>query len=255
MQSANLTEDVVYDIAKKRITGSTVDIEAKGVDVRPGVENLSNFCFTSNNFNPIKIEDTDRRYFIITTSSEVRGDIKYFNDLYKNIKPDRNGAYNKEFMEALMYYYDNYSDTVDLNDIPETLDKVIAKEINRTPIEEFVECKCVELSSEEGILASDAYQIFNEFKTEYAIRGNYKVNTFKAEMKKYCMLDNEAQFVKCCKRTSDRYKQRVMRFNDNFMKRYKQKVEQMLKESVEASGMQVEASGEAVMQNQDKIYF
>lgn len=230
MQSANLTEDAVYDTAKKNITGPTVDIEAKGVDVRPGVENLSNFCFTSNSFNPIKIEDTDRRYFIITTSSEVRGNNKYFIELYKNIKPDRNGSYVKEFMEALMYYYDNYSDTVNLNDIPETLDKLIAREINRTPIEEFVECKCVELSSEEGILTSDAYQLFNEFKREYAIRANYKVNTFKAEMKKYCMLDKEADFMKCCKRTSDRYNKRVMRFNDNFMERYNHKVEQMIAE-------------------------
>ena len=233
MQSANLTESAVYDNAKKYITGATIDIEAKGVDVRAGVENLCNFCFTSNNFNPIKIEDTDRRYFIITTSSDKRGDFKYFNELYKVIKPDRNGAYNKEFMEALMYYYTNYSDTVDLNDIPETLDKIIAKEINRTPIEEFIEAKCVELSSEEGILTTDAYQCFNEFKNEYAIRANYKLNTFKAEMKKYCELDKDANFVKCYKRGSDRRNKRVMRFNDNFMKKYSTKVKQMLEEAAE----------------------
>ena len=47
------------------------------------------------------------------------------------------------------------------------------------------------------------------------------------------LLDKDANFVKCFKRSSDRYMKRVLRFNDNFMKHYSTKVKQMIEEAAE----------------------
>jgi hypothetical protein len=66
------------DSMKRAITEPTFNYEVKGLDPMR-VSNYNHFAFTTNNPNPIKIEDTDRRYYVVNTSSEKIADKAYFD--------------------------------------------------------------------------------------------------------------------------------------------------------------------------------
>ena len=50
------------------------------------VENWGNFEFISNNYDIIKVENGDRRYFCLRCSSDKKNDVEYFNKLNKDFK-------------------------------------------------------------------------------------------------------------------------------------------------------------------------
>ena len=217
MDSAEMSTTAVFNRLKKLITENSIDIHAKNVSVRTGVQNVSNFVFLSNETNPVKISSTDRRYCVLTPSEEVAGDSDYFDELYDSMKVDYN-TYRKEFLEAVMYYYMNYEVKIKLNKIPETLERIIAKDANKGAIESFVEEYCVELS-EEGLRPDDAFDMFNRFIAKNKFMSNYKKNTFRAEMIKYCAVDSDG-------RVSKYKKQRVYRFSKDNIKKYAKIVEE-----------------------------
>jgi Family of unknown function (DUF5906) len=66
------------DAMKRAITEPTFNYEVKGLDPMR-VSNYNHFTFTTNNTNPIKIEDTDRRIYVVNTSSEKIADKEYFD--------------------------------------------------------------------------------------------------------------------------------------------------------------------------------
>ena len=214
-----MSTTAIFNRLKKLITEDTVDIHTKNINVRTGVENIANLVILSNEFNPVKISTTDRRYCIITPS-EVKAQNKgYFNELYADMKTSRASPYRKDFMEAMMYYYMNYNVEIDLTEIPETRERAIAKEANKSAIELFVEEFAIELSGD-GIAPKECFDMFNRFIYENKFKANYKSTTFKAEMSKFCAIDENNQLR--------RYKmKRVYRFNDTCMKRYESLVEQM----------------------------
>ena len=107
---------------------------------------------------------------------------------------------------------------IKLNKIPETLERIIAKEANKGAIESFVEEYCVELS-EDGIRPDDAFDMFNRFIAKNKFMSNYKKNTFRAEMIKYCAVDSDG-------RVSKYKKQRVYRFSKDNIKKYAKIVEE-----------------------------
>ena len=127
-------------------------------------------------------------------------------------------TYKVDFMEALMYYYMNYDVKIKLNNIPETLERVIAKQANKSAIESFVEEYCVELS-EDGLKPDEAFDNFNRFVVKNGYQTKYKKTTFKAEMTKYCAVYDNGQ-LKIFK------KQRVYRFTDANIKKYAKMVEE-----------------------------
>ena len=211
MSSTEMNTINIFDRLKAMITQPTIEIEVKGIDVRE-VQNVTNYIFLSNNFNPIKVSSGDRRYFILTPSEEVIGDRQYFRTLYRDmVGEDR--TYRKEFMEGLLYYILNFEDVVDdLIDIPETLERIMAKEANKGAIEAFVEEYCVELSGD-GIRPDECFDDFNRFASRNGYQTKYKKTTFKAEMTKYCRVDSDGSLSKY-------KKQRVYRFTDASIKKY-----------------------------------
>ena len=226
MDSVEMSTKQVYNKLKKQITEDTVDIHAKNVNVRGGVTNVANLVIVSNEFNPVMVSDKDRRYVIMTPNDEHVDDRDYFNDLYAEIRPKRTAPYNKDFMQALMYYYMNYKVEIDLADIPETFERAMAKEANKPAIEAFVEEYADELSGD-GIAPKDCFDKFNRFIAENKYKTNYKSRTFKAEMSRFCAVDDDKQL--------HRYKgQRVYRFTDAMIKHYENVVKQ-IKEDKNAS--------------------
>ena len=222
MDSAEMNSTAVFNRLKKLITENSVDIQTKNVSVRDGVQNVSNFIFISNESNPIKISSSDRRYCVLTPSEEVIGNRRYFNTLY-GFMMDRNKNYKKDFMEALSYYYMNYEVKINLLDIPETVERIIAKEANKSAIELFVDEYCVELSGD-GLRPDDAFDYYNIFASKNNCTSRYKKATFRAEMLRFCAYDEDGQLRRYKKR-------RVYRFTEENIKRYSKLVQDKLAES------------------------
>eukprot|EP00775_Hariotina_reticulata_P001190 gene1190-1528_t len=66
------------EIMKNAITSPSFNFEKKGVDPFT-LNNFNRFIFLSNNNNPVKIEQGDRRYFMFDTRSDKIGDKAYFD--------------------------------------------------------------------------------------------------------------------------------------------------------------------------------
>lgn len=77
------------DMLKKMITEDSIDMHKKFHDVFTQ-QKVANFIFLSNNFAPLKIEEEYRKFIIMETSSEKRGDQECFINPYKSFIPDPN---------------------------------------------------------------------------------------------------------------------------------------------------------------------
>lgn len=224
MTSADFrTKTDIEDSLKALITENTINIEDKGIKVREGVQNVSNLIILSNNFNPVRVENDDRRYCILTPSEEFKGNEDYFDELCDTMKTPQD-QYKKDFMQALMYYYMNYGPIVRLRKIPETIEKVIAQQSNKSSIECFVEEYCVQLSAD-GLSPKDCYSLYVSYSQANGFR-SFSSKSLKAELSRYCAMDSDGQL--------HRYKkQRVYRFTDEMMKQYSKLVEEKLAEQID----------------------
>jgi len=74
----------VVDKIKDSITREDVLIEQKGID-SVSIKDYCNFCYTTNNINPVKIDKDDRRFMVVECSSKHKGDVKYFELLRADI--------------------------------------------------------------------------------------------------------------------------------------------------------------------------
>lgn len=82
------------DYLKGLITDAKIRHETKGVDPIE-VQNHARFIFTSNSAAPIKIEQTDRRFVVLRTSSSRNNDYEYWSKMqsYKSNKAVLRGLY------------------------------------------------------------------------------------------------------------------------------------------------------------------
>ena len=234
MNSVELSGANLHNSLKKLITEDHVDIHTKNMSVRNGVQNAANFVFLSNEFNPVKVTGTDRRYFIITPSEEVAGNDDYFDKLY-DIMKDEDGKYRVEFMNALMYYYMNRTITTNLKKIPDTDERVVMMDVNKGAIESFVEEYCDELSGE-GIPTSTAFEQFKKFVSDNGFKYQCKKTTFGAEMSKYCKMHKNGKYQKPAKNKSG---VSAYMFTNEFKDKYKELVPMKREEHIAARSMNV----------------
>lgn len=71
-------------IVKTRVTGATIDIERKGVDVVT-VPNCLHLMFISNDEQFLDASDDERRYLALTVSDEHKDDFAYFEGLQNEL--------------------------------------------------------------------------------------------------------------------------------------------------------------------------
>ena len=219
MKSVELSSANIHNAIKPLITEDTFNINTKNVSVREGVQNAANFVFLSNEFNPVKVTGTDRRYFIITPSEEVAGNYDYFDQLY-DIMKDEDHKYRVEFMNALMYYYMNRTITTNLKKIPETDERGVMMDVNKDAIESFVEEYCDELSGE-GISQSCAFEQFKKFVSDNGFKFPHKKPRFMAEMSKYCRMVKSGKYQQPAK---NKHHVRAYMFTDEFKIKYEKLV-------------------------------
>jgi hypothetical protein len=86
------------EVIKESITGKTIEMEKKGVDSLR-IRDYLNYIITTNNLNCIKLEEGDRRFMVFNTSSKMKGDVEYFNNLASALDDD---VIMRKFYEELM---------------------------------------------------------------------------------------------------------------------------------------------------------
>lgn len=108
----HFNKKAIHNQLKTLITDDTLTINRKGLD-QYTIENVSNFIICSNDFNPIMIENGDRRYVVIEVSDKVAKDRKYFGNL-------KNGM-DENFYTNLYNYFRLYNCEGFMSlDIPDT---------------------------------------------------------------------------------------------------------------------------------------
>jgi hypothetical protein len=157
------------------------------------VENYGRYVFFSTQDNPVKIENTDRRYVIFKTS-----------DRYSNLSPNDaiKVSYFKRFIKALgdpnvAYSFMQYLRNKDISDVnwedrPLTESYTLSRELNIPIFAEFIEKYCFETdhvaftNNINQTTKSVFFTEFNNFLTRTKNTGlTMKERTFYIECKKY----------------------------------------------------------------------
>ena len=144
------------DKLKSVITDRTISINQKGEPIREA-DNVANFIFLSNNHNPLKIENKDRRYVIVHASDEFAQNSEYFEPFYDEINA-------KGFYQHLYSYYM----TLDISkfnhrNIPMTQAKEDMIMDNASPAELFIYAKYHKIVD---IPCNTVFEWWNEWRLE-----------------------------------------------------------------------------------------
>lgn len=110
---------------KNMLTSPNYNYEQKGVNPIT-LRNFNRVVFTSNNLNPVKITEQDRRNFVAKSSDEKKGDKHYFDNLIK--------YFNDEANQKAVYEYLKSIDIEQVNWITDRPLTEIYKEIQETNI-------------------------------------------------------------------------------------------------------------------------
>ena len=156
----------ICDILKDAITMTTTEQEKKGVDA-VAVTDYTNFIFTTNNINSVKIEEGDRRFMPIEINPVLKNNVSYFKELYADLDND---VIVRKFYEELMNR--DLSKFNPSKHRPETELMKDMKSMNRNCIKQFIDYwkeKVISSSCEDGnfmekrMKANTLYECFNHF--------------------------------------------------------------------------------------------
>jgi len=125
----------LMDRLKDIITRQSISIEHKGVDAID-MPDYCDYCFTTNNLNPIKETRQERRFQLCFPSDEKIGDVNYFTQLHKDINNDKIIKKFYEYLKArdLSKFHPENDRVRDTEEIIEM------QEMNKCNIEEFIDC-------------------------------------------------------------------------------------------------------------------
>lgn len=173
----------ICDILKDAITCSTTEQEKKGIDAIT-ITDYTNFIFTTNNINSVKIEEGDRRFMPIEINNVLKGNVSYFKELYADL--DNEHIMRKFYDELMNRDLSNFNPS---RDRPETQLMIDMKTMNKNCIKDFIDYwkeKVISQSSEDGNFmekkmgAANLYGCFNHF---WVIEGRKAEN--KPTLKKF----------------------------------------------------------------------
>ena len=175
----------LIDRIKEVITRKVISIEPKGVDPID-LPDFVDYCFTTNNINPIKETKEERRFQIIYTSDEKKGNAEYFKNLYDNYID------NKRVIKAFYYYLKNHVDITTFhpeNDrIRDTEEILELQEMNRCRIEEFADCFFMSdtyRKDDKKFTLKELYGYFKHFQTDSGFNNLINNKLFSHKFSKY----------------------------------------------------------------------
>jgi hypothetical protein len=186
------------EVIKESITGKTIEMEKKGVDSMQ-ISDYLNYIITTNNLNCIKLEEGDRRFMVFNTSSKMKGDVEYFNNLVLALDDD---VVMRKFYEELI--------NRDLSKFNPSKDRQnnkimdIMKEHNVDIVSEFINYwkQEVDDSTADAMFKSKmkGMDLYKEFVRYYEMCGNNmnskpSLTKFGTRIKSY---DDKVTYVKSC---------------------------------------------------------
>jgi len=180
----------ICDILKDAITCTTTEQEKKGIDAVT-ITDYTNYIFTTNNINSVKVPEDDRRFMPIEINEELKNNVVYFKELYADLD---NEEIMRMFYEDLMKRpLENFNPS---RDRPETELMKDMKNMNKNCIKQFIiywREKVIANTSEDGnfmeknMSGSKLYECFNHFWNIEGRKAENKPNStkFGIEMKQF----------------------------------------------------------------------
>jgi hypothetical protein len=129
-------KNIQFDTMKTRITEDALQTRSMYHDFGSIIDrNVSNYILVTNHTNSLRIDDGDRRYFILNVSSERKNNHKYLDVLFHFLK-------NEKFLSHLLSYFLQYDTTgLDISKAVETELRADMIDNNRCYAEEFIRLK------------------------------------------------------------------------------------------------------------------
>ena len=191
----------ICDILKDAITCTTTEQEKKGIDTIT-ITDYTNYIFTTNNINSVKIPEDDRRFMPIEINEELKNNKSYFKELYADLDND---LIMRNFYEELMKR--DLSNVNLVADRPMTELRLDMMNMNRNCIKHFIDYWRKMLTQPSPILpcdnimkktmtSTDLYEHFNTFWTKQGRKEESKPNAvkFSVELKQF---NKEVRFIRC----------------------------------------------------------
>ena len=166
---------VISSRLKRYSTAHNTQYEAKGKDVITA-QDLNNYCVLSNN-DAVK-DDDGRRYIILDLSLKYKGNVEFWNNLYKE-------CLNDEVGEAFYNYLLEYDlSTIDLEQPPQTKSKSDAIVKRLDLVAQFIKEEYV--LQKKGIKSSvsDLFDLYVSFCTNKNTKHCHKID-FNKKLKEY----------------------------------------------------------------------
>ena len=167
------------DKIKASITNEVNTIEKKGYESFNNTNCIS-YIFLSNNKNPVKVSENDRRFVIFECNGKIANNYDYFTALNKEIESKE---YDKIFYDLLMSTpIDGYDFT---NNRPKTNAYNNIKESTKSPIISFYEDLIFKYEDTFLIGASELYNKFTTFLKSNNFNYEYNNTKFSIELKQH----------------------------------------------------------------------
>lgn len=158
---------------KGLITDTSLAINQKGI-AQYKIKSYHRFITTTNREEPLNSSRGDRRNLIIRSSDEKKGDMDYFNTLYRYL----------EDTDVVRTCYEYFKGIPDMNrfgelPIPETDYQANLKELSKSPIEQWLESFVRENSDKEQVelYGNEIYNLFREWCADNGIK--YEITALK----------------------------------------------------------------------------
>ena len=163
-------------LLKALVTDSQLTINTKGLP-QYKITSFHRFIFTTNNTDPINIQDGDRRFWIIRCSDELIGNKDYFNKFNALLK-------DVSFLKSIYHYFkhmENVEHFIKL-DLPITEYQSKIQESNIGDVEKWLKSYVLLYSkeSEKVVLIRDLYKSFTNWLQEEGSK--YTISS-----KKFCL--------------------------------------------------------------------
>jgi hypothetical protein len=180
----------ICDILKDAITCTTTEQEKKGIDVIT-ITDYTNYVFTTNNINSVKVPEDDRRFMPIEINNILKNNVSYFKELYADLDND---LIMRKFYDELIN-----RDLSKFNPSRDRIETELMKDMkamNRNCIKDFIDYwkeKVISSSSEDGnfmekrMSGSKLYDCFNHFWKMEGRKDESKptLKKFGTELKQY----------------------------------------------------------------------
>ena len=172
-----------YEKLKSAINSPTNEVHNKGHKPYT-ITNVRHYMATTNIPDAITVKEGSRRYMLTYVSEELKGNVEYFNNLYKLIE---NKSVQYSFYRFLMERHVPRKFTE--KHIPNTELMEEANILSKTAIEEFAEDFIGEFS------LKDTYTLYKQFLTEKGYQFELSEKSFSMRFKRMCSKYN----IECIK--------------------------------------------------------